>query len=71
MFSLKKSKLRGDMVAVFQYMKGYHREDAIDLFSPAPEGKTRSNGWNLYSGRSKLEPKESFAKAINSGQPAF
>lgn len=46
-FSLKKSKLRDDVIAVFQYVKGYHREEVVDLFSPATEGKTRSSGENF------------------------
>ena len=47
MFSLMKRKLRGDRIAVFQYLKGCQRERGINLFSIVPEGRTRTNGWKL------------------------
>ena len=50
MFSLMKRRLRGDMIAVFQYLKGCHREEGINLLSIASEGRTRSNGWKLIRG---------------------
>ena len=50
MFSLTKRRLRGDMIAAFQYLKGCHREKGTDLFSIAPEGRTRTSGWNFQDG---------------------
>uniref|UniRef100_A0A670ZMA9 Solute carrier family 12 member 3 n=1 Tax=Pseudonaja textilis TaxID=8673 RepID=A0A670ZMA9_PSETE len=32
-----------DMIAVFQYLRGCHKEEEVKLFSKAPEGRTRSN----------------------------
>ena len=50
----------GDMTAVFQYLKGCHREEGIDLFSIAPEGRIRTNGWKLVRGKSNLEIRRNF-----------
>ena len=44
MLSLTKRRLRGDMIAIFQYLKGCHREEGIDFFSMAPEGRTIQPG---------------------------
>ena len=51
LFSLTKRR-KGDMTAVFQYLKDCRREEGIDLFSIAPEGRTRTNGWKLVRRRS-------------------
>lgn len=38
-FSLTKIRLRGDLIVTFQHLKGYHREEAVNLFSIASEGR--------------------------------
>ena len=48
------------MIAVFQYLKGCHREVGITLFSIAPEGRTRSNEWKPIRGRFNMEIKRNF-----------
>ena len=35
------------MIAIFKYLKGCHLEDGAELFSVAPEGWTRTNGFKL------------------------
>ena len=52
MFSLEKRRLRGDMIALFKYLKSCHtedREEGQDLFSILPECRTRyrkpDSGW--------------------------
>ena len=47
LFSLERRRLRGDMIAIFKYLKGCHLEDGAELFSVAPEGWTRTNGFKL------------------------
>lgn len=39
--SRKKRRLKGGMVAIFQYMKGYHEEEGIDFFSRVLKAKTK------------------------------
>ena len=42
MFSLENRGLRGDMIALFKYLKGCHTEEGQDLFSILPECRTRN-----------------------------
>ena len=48
MFSLGKRRLRGDMVAIFKYMKYCPKKD---LFSIMPECRTHNNGLKLQEAR--------------------
>lgn len=41
-------------------MKGSYKEEDVDLFYIAPEGRIRTNEWKLYSERSKLEIRRNF-----------
>ena len=45
MFSLQKRRLRGDMIALFKYLKGCHTEEGQDLFSIHPECRTQNHGF--------------------------
>ena len=47
MFSLTKRRLRGDMIAMFRYLKRCHVEEGTGLFSTSPDTRTRSNGFKL------------------------
>jgi len=51
LFSLEKRRLRGDLIAAFQYLKGAYRKDGENIFSRACCGGTRSNGFKLREGR--------------------
>ncbi|KAF7249330.1 putative RNA-directed DNA polymerase from transposon BS [Varanus komodoensis] len=58
LFSLEKRRLRGDMLAT--YVREYHTEMGRDLFSPAEEGRTRSNGAKLRVPRFHLDARKHF-----------
>ena len=45
MCTLEKRRARGDMIVVFNYIKGRHVEEEANLFTAALETKTRSNGF--------------------------
>ena len=47
------------MIAVFQCLKGCHREEGIDLFFIVPGGRTGTNGWKLIR-TSNLEIRRNF-----------
>ena len=60
MFSLEKRRHRGDMIALFKYLKGCHTEEGQDLFSIIPECRTRSNGLKLKQARFWLNIRKNF-----------
>jgi len=51
LFHLEKRRLRGDLIAAFQYLKGAYRKDGENIFSRACCDRTMSNGFKLREGR--------------------
>ena len=51
LFSLEKTRLPGDLLAAFQYLKGAYRKDGENIFEKACCDRTKSNGFKPREGR--------------------
>ena len=53
-------RLRGDLIAAFQYLKGAYKQEGSKLFEKVDNNRTRGNGFKLKEGRLRLNVRGKF-----------
>jgi len=60
LFSPENRRLRGDLIAAFQYLEEAYKKAGEGLFTRAWSDRTRGNGFQLKEGRFKLDIRKKF-----------
>jgi len=64
LFSLKKRRLRGDLINAYKYLKGQCQQEGTRLFSVVPSDRKRGNGHKLKHRKLQLNMRNNFTLRV-------